>query len=121
MLFQKERNINPVNIKGYNEGELNISGQRFNSPVLLDASSIQPYHSKSFSELDIDELIKRIPEETEVLLIGTGGQHMMLSPRIIKQFNDKGIALEVMATRPACHTFQVLVYEMRKVVALLFP
>ncbi|MCW8879229.1 MAG: Mth938-like domain-containing protein [Kangiellaceae bacterium] len=121
MLFQKESNTNRVIIKGYEPGNIQISGQNFSSPVLIDESSIQEYPTSSFDEIDFNQLIEAISEDTEVVILGTGEKHKMISATAIQKFNQKGIAVEAMGTRPACHTFQVLVHERRKVVALLFP
>ncbi|PCI73052.1 MAG: hypothetical protein COB38_01955 [Gammaproteobacteria bacterium] len=39
---------------------------------------------------------------------------------LIKYLNDKGIAIEAMASRQACHTYEVLAHDRRKVNALIF-
>lgn len=121
MLFQKEFNTNRVIIKGYEPGGIEISGQNYTSPVLIDENSIQEYPISAFDEIDFEQLIEAISEETEVVILGTGKKHKMISAAAIQKFNQKGIVVEAMGTRPACHTFQVLVHERRKVVALLFP
>jgi len=56
-----------------------------------------------------------LPEGTEIIIIGCGENHQFLPQSEIKQINDIGIAIEVMATRQACHTFQVLTYENREI------
>ncbi len=121
MLLQKEPNHNSINIKSYKAGEINISGTLYNRPILLQPSNVTIFESATnFSALNIDQLIERIPSETEVLLIGTGEKHLFLPQSAIQQINRLGLSVEVMATRPACHTFQILAYENRKVFALLF-
>ncbi|MFT6733606.1 MAG: hypothetical protein ACJAS9_001795 [Polaribacter sp.] len=39
---------------------------------------------------------------------------------LIKHINDKGIAIEAMASRQACHTYEVLTHDRRRVNALIF-
>ncbi len=119
--FQKENNQNPVVIKGYANGLIKLADQECTAPILLETDSIKPFNLNHLAELDLPALKEAISTDIEILIIGTGKDHQILSPKVIHFFNQHGIALEVMATRPACHTFQVLVHEYRKVAALLIP
>ena len=122
MLLQKEQNLNQIKIKGYKNKQINVSGELYDAPILLSAFELSMFSSaKHFSELTADLLLPKIPKGTEIILIGCGENHQFLRQKEIKQINDLGIAVEVMGTRQACHTFQVLTYENREVVALLFP
>lgn len=119
--FQKEQNTNLVNLKNYSPGEINISGKIYNRVVLIDESNVSSFDVSDFESLSGDHLANCLNDDTEILIVGSGSQHKMLSAQIINQINKQGVAIEVMATRPACHTFQVLVHERRKVKALLYP
>ncbi|MGX5174441.1 Mth938-like domain-containing protein [Aliikangiella sp. IMCC44653] len=121
MLIQKENSDTPVVIKSYVPGKLSISGQNFTNPVQLTPTQVSLFNQcANFSELDCEKFITSLAKDTEVVIIGTGATHGFLSPQQTEQFYQRRIAIETMATRPACHTFQVLAHEKRKVCALLF-
>lgn len=122
MLLQKEINNGSIEINKYQDGEITVSNTVYKESILLTPQSLHLFQkAKSFSQLNIDDLIKILPSELEIVIIGCGKKQQFLTPKITQHFHNKGIAIEVMATRQACHTFKVLSYEQRKVVALLFP
>ncbi len=127
MLIQKENHSSTVSIKAYQPAteeipaSILVSGKTFHQTLLLTPSSIDTYQQvKNFSELDIQDFISKTDKQTEVVIIGTGAKHLFLPAQLSEAFHKQNIAVESMATREACHTFQVLAHEYRKVTALLF-
>jgi uncharacterized protein len=59
--------------------------------------------------------------QPEVVLVGTGARQAFLPPRQMMYFYNRNVGVEVMTTRAACRTFNVLVSESRNVVAALIP
>ena len=57
--------------------------------------------------------------DPELVLLGTGQRQIFLAASFRAQFLGAGIGFEVMDTGAACRTFNVLVAEQRRVVALL--
>ncbi len=53
----------------------------------------------------------------EIVLIGTGARQVFLDPEILMQCYRQAVGVEIMTTRAACDTFNILVSEGRKVVA----
>ncbi|WP_196138424.1 Mth938-like domain-containing protein [Aliikangiella sp. G2MR2-5] len=122
MQFQKENNAGPVAIKAYKPGEIVFFNGIYSEPVLVSNNSVDLYlQAKEFEEVDYQHLLEALPDDIEVLLIGTGPAHKLMPANTMRELNKKGIAVEVMATRQACHTLQVLIHDNRIVVALLFP
>ena len=122
MLLQKEKSQNQIKIKGYKNRQVNISGELYATPILLSAYKLSLFNAvEGFSELTAECLLPFIPKGTEIVLIGCGETHQFMPQNEVKRINDLGIAVEVMGTRQACHTFQVLTYENREIIALLFP
>jgi uncharacterized protein len=72
----------------------------------------------ALDEASLDGLLQPDPE---VLLIGTGTLAIALPDSLLVPLQCRGIGLEVMATGPACRTYNVLLSEQRVVVALLYP
>ncbi|MDH5432432.1 MAG: Mth938-like domain-containing protein [Gammaproteobacteria bacterium] len=125
MQLQKEINPKINNIKSYQSGEINVNNQSYSTPILLNNSKIENFlQADRFNNLDSAQLLETVQEfsdELDILIIGTGDKHQLMPVSAMQAFIKAGIALEIMATRQACHTYQVLSYEQRKVVALLFP
>ena len=57
--------------------------------------------------------------EPEIVLIGTGERQVFLEPQILMHFYKQHVGVEIMSTRAACDTFNILVSEGRNVVAAL--
>jgi uncharacterized protein len=55
----------------------------------------------------------------EILLIGTGAKQVFLRPEQLAPLTEQRIGVECMSTAAAARTFNLLVSEGRKVVALL--
>lgn len=60
-------------------------------------------------------------EEIDVLLVGMGAEIAALPAELRNSLEEAGIGVEVMATPPACRTFNVLLAEGRRVAAALMP
>ena len=57
--------------------------------------------------------------EPEIVLIGTGERQVFLEPEMLMHFYKHSVCVEIMSTRAACDTFNILVSEGRNVVAAL--
>ncbi|MBV1911285.1 MAG: Mth938-like domain-containing protein [Kangiellaceae bacterium] len=122
MLFQKETSESNVYVKAYQPGLITLNIGQFDKPVFLVMGEIQPFNgAQLFVELTLEHLKSNLTESPEILIIGTGETHQFLPHEITQTLNDGGIAVEAMASREACHTYQVLTYEQRRVCALIFP
>ncbi len=107
-------------IRGYAPGELKINDAVYRSAVIVGPSAIlsgppiagveelTPAHAADVRTL-----------EPEVVLLGTGARQIFPAPIFAAEFLRAGIGFEVMDTAAACRTFNVLVSERRRVVALL--
>ncbi|HET6564812.1 MAG TPA: Mth938-like domain-containing protein [Xanthomonadales bacterium] len=76
---------------------------------------------QSFDELEKHHLQALIQLEPELVLLGTGRKQQFPAPELVIEFYQRGIGIEIMATAPACRTFNVLVAESRQVLAALLP
>ena len=70
------------------------------------------------SEAQLEPIFELAPE---IVLLGTGAQQHFLPAELMMAFYRRGIGAEVMNTRAACRTFNVLASEDRQVVAALLP
>lgn len=68
------------------------------------------------TEAEFELLVKF---QAEVVILGTGANHVFPSQEISKPLIKAGIGLEVMNTPAACRTYNALVSDGRKVLAAL--
>jgi uncharacterized protein len=120
MRFTQDSSSGTHLIRGYAAGELRIEDAVYRGAVIVSASTI-------LSEPDIrdlnDLLALQPPRilalDPEIILLGTGQRQIFPAASFGAQFLRVGIGFEVMDTGAACRTFNVLVGEQRRVVALL--
>jgi len=109
-------------IRAHQAGELKVNESVFRLPIILSSSTVQP--SPTIEDADALTAAHAQPIlalDPELVLLGTGARQIF-PPRMFRaQFLAKGIGLEVMNTGAACRTFNVLIAERRRVVALLWP
>jgi uncharacterized protein len=107
-------------IRAYGGGELKVNDTSYGGAVILNASSIiaEPniHNLDALVAIDASRILALDPE---VLLLGTGVRQIFPPAAFGAQFLRAGIGFEVMDTGAACRTFNVLVGEQRRVVAML--
>ena len=109
-------------VKSVAKEGITVVDQLYTSPVILSAQTIiTDWPARSFDQLTASHLETILPLNPEVVLIGTGPRQAFLSPEQMMFFYERGIGIEAMTTDAACRTFNVLVSELRNVVAALFP
>lgn len=119
--------INPVvpadrqRIEGYGPGNFRISGARHRGSVLVFPNRTLAWHVEAVAELTLESLAAVLDAEprVELLLIGCGARHVLLSADLRAGLRAAGIALEAMDTGAACRTYNVLMAEDRRVAAAL--
>lgn len=109
-------------IRGYAEGKLRIGDREITAAVVLSATLLHtefaPQQPADLAEAD---LAPAFAENPEVVVIGWAGGQTFLPATQRRWFLERGIGIEVMALGAACRTYNVLVGDGRRVVAILFP
>lgn len=111
-------------ISNYGNGVLSVNGQDYRTNLLITQSRvIENWFEGALNELSMahfeplfDGAESEIPE---IVLLGTGSDHIFPDFALMAELRQRGIALEVMNTRAACRTYSVLVSEFRPVAAAL--
>jgi uncharacterized protein len=70
----------------------------------------------ALAEVDFGALLEFTPE---IVLLGTGALQRFPHPRLLQALSRARVGVEVMDTRAACRTFNILVAEDRRAVAAL--
>ena len=111
-------------ISNYGRGVLSVNGQDFTDNILITRTRVlSDWFSGDLNDLTrahFDPLFDGVESEVpEIVLLGTGPEHIFPSFSLMSDLKQRGVALEVMNTRAACRTYSVLVNEYRPVAAAL--
>lgn len=121
MKFTRDARTDVHIIHGYGAGAVRV-GERVVSKhfILAPDALITEWDAPSAIELAPDHLEPVFALKPELVLLGTGDTQHFPSARVRAAFATRGIALEAMDLGAACRTYNILVQEERRVVALLF-
>lgn len=109
-----------VFIRSFRPGTLRLADRAITSAVILTATEvITAWSPPDIGAMSIDDFTLALEHEPELLLLGTGTRQHFPAPEIGVQIMRAGIGFEVMDTRAACRTFNVLAAEGRRVMAAL--
>ena len=72
-----------------------------------------------FAALTESEFAGLLQHRPELVLLGTGTTQRFPHPRLLHALSEARVGVEVMDTRAACRTFNILIAEDRRVVAAL--
>lgn len=110
-------------VQAYGDGLFRISGQAFDTPVLVFPEQTLVWSITSFADISVESLasVYEHAPKVEVLLFGCGDR-MMPIPKVIKSIlHEWGISADPMDTGAACRTYNVLNAEDRRCCAALIP
>ena len=101
-------------------GWIRVGAQEYRENIVLTADRVTtgfaPEGVDGLAEADFERLLQPSPE---IVLLGTGSTQRFLHPRITSPLHRAHVGLEVMDTRAACRTYNILVAEGRNVTAAL--
>ena len=101
-------------------GELRVGDSLHRASLVLTATAILPgWRPASPADLQADDFEAIVALRPEVLLLGTGAHQEFPAPAVLAPLHAARIGYEVMDTRAACRTFNVLVAEGRQAAAAL--
>ena len=122
MDIQEDKTPGSIQIAKVNSESASINGQIWTRSFFASQSlGVHAWKTVDTKTISLQDL-KSLPIiDYELLLLGTGVSHKPLDMITTQFLLDLGIAHEVMATMPACRTFNVVSSEARKtLLAVLF-
>lgn len=115
--FNRET-VNDFTITAYDPGSVRVGEATFTQSIAL-AHATAARDWAHTGELDAAALQAGTQLDCEILIIGTGPTHRFPRPEALRPLIEARIGFEVMASRAACRTYNVLLGEGRKVGLLL--
>jgi uncharacterized protein len=103
---------------GYGDDYVIINGERYTQPSLLVTPDaiLTDWQVDGFSTLTAEHFVHIAEQKPEIVLLGTGARLQFPHPRLSVALQQACVGLEVMDTKAACRTYNILVAEGRRVV-----
>lgn len=120
MKFTRDRQTT-LTIRSISERSIRIGDRAYECTIAMTTRYVDDsWPDKSVHELVEDDFAALVDETTEVLILGTGRTNVFPPRELTFALARRGIGLEVMDSRAAARTFNVLAAEGRPVAAVLY-
>lgn len=120
MKLQSDPHSGANTITGYGDGYIEINKIPYSHAVLLSSDGeILEWPVQSFDELSAADFSQMVTLKPELIIIGTGKRQRFPKPELLKTLIEAKIGFEVMDSRAACRTYNILVGEGRQVLLAL--
>ena len=105
---------------GYGAGYVSINHKRYESSVVVaPAREVVSWDVAGFDALTASDFEKLLELEPEIVIFGSGEALRFPHPQLTRGLAAQSVGVEVMDTKAACRTYNILVAEGRQVVAAL--
>jgi uncharacterized protein len=107
-------------ITGYGAGQVTVNQEVLTRSLVVTPSDlVRDWPPRSCAEIGADHWEPVLALRPEIVIIGSGPRQQFPSGAVLAPLYAAGIGVEVMDTRAACRTFNILVGEGRRVAAAL--
>ena len=116
MKLHLAQNAGLLAFSSHGPGYVSVNGTRYEGSVLVCGRDVYPdWAPDGFEGLDATQFERLANTGAEIVLFGSGDRQRFPRPELLKPLIAKGIGLEVMDTKAACRTYNILVAEGRLV------
>jgi len=119
----KLHEYNPANTNLFTAiepGSVKVNGQSYSKSLAVMPDELHNnWNVTSFDALEESHFSCFLAVKPEVMLLGTGAKQHFPHPSLYRALTDAGISVEAMDTHAACHTYNILAAEDRRVVAAI--
>ena len=107
-------------IESVGNGKIQYQGKWYEKSLIIGIDKIiYPWKHPDVADLDISDFEPVFDGNTEVILLGTGAKQVFPDGYLLNKILTKGVGIEVMDSISACRTFNLLVSEYRRPLAML--
>ncbi len=116
------RELSATTIRQVSSAGIEIAGTLYTETIAVTGEGVQDsFADKRVDRLTPDDFGTIVAGKPDLILLGTG-KRLEFAPReLVFSFARNGIGFEVMDTKAAARTFNVLTGDGRQVAAVLFP
>jgi uncharacterized protein len=110
-----------ASIEAYGKGGFVFGNMSHRGSILALPSGIWAWPPQTPEEIDENSLARVFSEKSEIdfFLIGCGREPVLLPEAVRRQLTSAGLSFDVMPTRAAASTYNVLLSEGRRIAAAL--
>jgi uncharacterized protein len=108
--------VRGISDEGFKFGDEWLSG----TIAITDDGIVTQWTDKPFNSLEVDDFEDLLGANPEIVIVGTGSSSELTPRALMFGFARRGTGLEVMDSRAAARTYNVLVGEGRRVAAVLY-
>jgi len=119
VIIQQDDSSATYQIQRYETGKIWINQQCYTTSVIVRPHSLSSWHPMKLNEVTSEHFVSLLDMKPQILLLGTGPQLIIPSQELLLPLFEKGIGVEFMDSRAACHTYTVLAAEERNVAACI--
>ncbi len=110
-----------LSIKQVNDDGFVIGENRYGGTVAMNNEKVlETWPDTAIADLVEDDFAPLLTGEIEVILLGTGAKNVFAPRELVFAMARRGVGFEVMDTKAAARTFNVLASEGRRVAAVLY-
>lgn len=102
---------------GYGPGFVAVNSVRYETCVLVTPQAVKEWDAGGFDVLTAAHFEFIAELRPEIVILGTGTSQRFPQPELARTLAASGAGVEVMDSRAACRTYNILASEGRKVVA----
>ncbi|WP_157313998.1 Mth938-like domain-containing protein [Chitinibacter sp. GC72] len=106
-------------ITAYDHESVHVNQERFAGSLLVLPDAVHVWRPSSFSDLSEADFAALLEFKPELVLLGTGASIQFPHPKLYTALSAHHIGVDTMGTGALCRTFNVLVAEDRRVMALV--
>jgi uncharacterized protein len=105
---------------GYGDGYVVVNDTRVGGNVIVSAEKIEPdWTEGGIATLTAERVARLLDWKPQIVLLGSGTKFGFPDPAALAPLYGARIGVEVMDTRAACRTYNILLAEGRNVIAAL--
>ncbi|NNF17348.1 MAG: Xcc1710-like domain-containing protein [Gammaproteobacteria bacterium] len=119
MQFLKDNTAGVNLVTGLDRDAVRINDEVYAHSLLLCADRIIAWPVTDVQALTDTDWPPLIATEPEIVILGTGHSLVFPEPHQMRPALENSVGIEVMDTRAACRTYNLLVHEGRRVTAAL--
>ena len=104
---------------GYGPGFVAVNGVRYEKCVVVSPQAVTEWIVSGFDALTLADFGFVESLNPEIVILGTGAAQRFPGRELMRALAAAGISVEIMDSRAACRTYNILANEGRKVVAAI--
>ena len=110
-----------LTIHSVSDQEIRIGDAVYTNTIALTIDAVSDdWPAKALADLVEDDFSRLLADNPEIIVLGTGTANQFPPRELVFAMARRGVGFEVMNTRAAARTFNVLASEDRRVTAVLY-